>query len=378
MPALVPTPDQIIGGRDVTPAMRQWMDVQLTNAVEFDNDITTLETDVAAIEAEIANIATPLYTNALVNGAFDVWQRGTSFSSGAGVVTTVDRWQIIRGGGVANGEVTQGTPPTGFRYCARVGRTAGDASTQVIFFSQCLETADSIPMAGKTVALSFQARAGANYSGGDMVVGIATGTGTDQNVFSGYTGRADPLTGAATLTTSYQTFTYTATIPSTATELCVYFDYTPSGVAGAADYVEIAAVQLEIGSEATSFAYEPFQTTLDRCARYFQKSFPYATTPAQNAGTTGAHVFSGRVAGAVANIVDSVQLSPRMRTTPTVTFYNPSAANAFARNFTRTTNATATSTQALGDTGFGMSVTGIAGWAVNDLCGVNWTADAEL
>ena len=113
MPALVPTPDQIIGGRDVTPAMRQWMDVQLTNAVEFDNDITTLETDVAAIEAEIANIATPLYTNALVNGAFDVWQRGTSFSSGAGVVTTVDRWQIIRGGGVANGEVTQGPPGSG-------------------------------------------------------------------------------------------------------------------------------------------------------------------------------------------------------------------------------------------------------------------------
>lgn len=55
------------------------------------------------------------------------------------------------------------------------------------------------------------------------------------------------------LTTTWQRFSFTASIPASATEIAVGFEWTPSGTAGANDWLEVTGVQLELGSVATQF-----------------------------------------------------------------------------------------------------------------------------
>ena len=50
---------------------------------------------------------------------------------------------------------------------------------------------------------------------------------------------------------------------------------------------QITGVQLEVGTQATSYEYENFGVTLQKCQRYFCKTFNYATAPAQNIGAAG-------------------------------------------------------------------------------------------
>ena len=61
-----------------------------------------------------------------------------------------------------------------------------------------------------------------------------------------------------------------------------------NAVDNAANFFKIKQVKLEVGSSATAFTPLPFSEELALCKRYYQKTFPYNTTPAQNAGSEGA------------------------------------------------------------------------------------------
>jgi hypothetical protein len=214
--------------------------------------------------------------NAVINGAFDIAQRGTSISVGAAYPYTLDRWQAVRGGVVAGMTVSrQSSGLTGFQYCARIQRDSGNTSTATLQLFNAFESANSYQFAGQPVTFSFYARAGANYSGGALSGFIGTGTGTDQNpITSVYTGGASSITVSATLNGSTWTrYQGTATLPNGTTEMYVNFTYTPSGTAGANDYVEITGVQVEMGSIATTFkrAGGTIQGELAACQRYYQR-----------------------------------------------------------------------------------------------------------
>jgi hypothetical protein len=220
----------------------------------------------------------PFTRNGVLNSSYNVWQRGTSIASGAAAPYTTDRWQVGRAGTVAGTTVSrQVTGDTtnlpNIQYCARVQRDSGNTSTAAIFFMQSFETFNAIPYAGKSIVLSFYARSGANYSAASSILSarIDTGTGTDQNVFSGYTGAATPVNQAVTLTTTWQRFSVTGTIASTATELGLLFTNTPVGTAGANDYFEITGVMLEVGSQASPYApaTPTYATELSACQRYY-------------------------------------------------------------------------------------------------------------
>lgn len=78
--------------------------------------------------------------------------------------------------------------------------------------------------------------------------------GTDQNISSGgYTGGTNAIFASSTLTTTWQRFTYSVVMPSTATEIAPYFLFTPTGTAGANDWFEVTGVQLDVGSVALPF-----------------------------------------------------------------------------------------------------------------------------
>ena len=94
------------------------------------------------------------------------------------------------------------------------------------------------------------------------------------------------------------------------------------GTSGATFY--ITGVQLEAGTTASPFEYRQYGTELALCQRYFCSSFSIGTAPAQNLG--GGMIGKG-ANGATAEPILCWQFPVSMRAAPTVTTYNPSAAN---------------------------------------------------
>jgi hypothetical protein len=234
--------------------------------------------------------ATPVgsLANPIINGGMDVWQRNTSFSLSAAVGYGADRWYyyFTPAGTISRISTADTTNLPNIQYASRIQRNSGNTSTGLIQISQSLETVNSIPFAGKTVTLSFYARAGANYSStsNTFSVGLNTGTGTDQIVQNGYTGQSSPIGVLATLTTTWQRFAYSGTIPTTATELGIFFGYTPTGTAGANDYYDITGVQIDLGTytATTAPAFRrsggTLQGELAACQRYYFRNAANGTS----------------------------------------------------------------------------------------------------
>ena len=236
----------------------------------------------STVEQNSAGVAAPVVAgkNVVANSDFSIWQRGTSVSVAASTTSayTADRWTIQTNASQACTVQRMSTSDTtnlpNIQYCARIQRNAGQTGTAGITFLQPIETVSAIPFAGKTVVLSFYARCGANFSATNNYMNgiVYSGTGTDQNPFTGYTGVVQALGTTFALTTTWQRFTVTsATIPSNATELSVLLNYNPTGTAGANDYVEVTGVQLELGSVPTPFsrAGGTVQGELALCQRYY-------------------------------------------------------------------------------------------------------------
>ena len=221
--------------------------------------------------------------NPVINGGFDIWQRGISptwIANNAGNYTA-DRWMafsVDSGRTVTRQPVSDSTRLPNIQYCARYQRTAGNTATNNLQLIQNVETVNAIPFAGKTVTLSFYVRAGANFSGASnfLTAYLYSGTGTDENLtYPGYTGVSTVASGTATLTTNWQRQTITGTVSSVATELAIQFAYGPVGTAGASDYFEITGVQIDLGTytATTAPAFRrsggTLQGELAACQRYF-------------------------------------------------------------------------------------------------------------
>jgi hypothetical protein len=216
--------------------------------------------------------------NAVINGAMDFWQRGTSFAHTNTNIYGADRWGMFRSGfatGLSTSRQSPGSTLPQFQWAMRVQRDSGNTSTAALSMTNTFENRESLPFAGQRITLSFYARAGANFSSAsNFLTGyVISGTGTDQNMWNGFTGYAEAAAQSVNLTTSWQRFTITGTVASTATQLGVYFTYVPVGTAGANDWFEITGVELEQGSVATPFtrAGGTLQGELAACQRYYER-----------------------------------------------------------------------------------------------------------
>jgi hypothetical protein len=263
------------------------------------------------------------FANPVINSAFQVWQRGTSFTATS--VYTADRW--YKGGNTPHTFSRQLTNDTtnlpNIQYCLRAQRDSGSSATGIMQLANMFETVNSIPYAGKTIAFSFYARAGANYSPTSSLLSaqVRTGTGTDQNLFSGYTGSATPITVSATLTSTWQRFQGTATLSSSATEVCVYFESTPTGTAGANDYYEVTGVQIDIGSVALPFRTNgpTYEAELAGCQRYY-----YRLGAGGGGNTSGTQFgyYLDATASSSTNLYGILDYAVTMRKTPTSVDYS--------------------------------------------------------
>jgi hypothetical protein len=210
--------------------------------------------------------------------------------------------------------------------------------------------------ASTTYTFSFYARRGANYSptSNNLNVYLATGTGTDQNVITGFTGNSYIVNTTAALTTTWTRYSYTATVGVTATQLATYFTMSPTGTAGAADFFEVTGVQLEVGSVATPFhTYAAtIQGELSACQRYYE--------------TRNNSIWSGNVTSG-SNYYLDIPFAVVKRGTPTITLVT-TGINGFP-----SISAASINTSSYRITGTA-NTTGSGCFLAADL----WTASAEL
>jgi hypothetical protein len=238
--------------------------------------------------------------NFVINGGMDFWQRGTTFA-GSGNNYTADRWKFTQNGPTANAYTVtrQSSGLNGFQYCARFQRNVGDTNNGAMFIGYGMASEDLVPLQGKIVTMSFYARMGANFSGVSQNIGFSMpfGTGTGAHPFTGLTNEFGSVGATFTLTTSWQRFYFTATVPANATEMRFNIAHTPTGTAGAADYYEVTGFQLEAGSTPTSFSRygRTYQGELAACQRYYVRMLsgtgsytPFATGQVYN--STGAQI----------------------------------------------------------------------------------------
>jgi hypothetical protein len=235
--------------------------------------------------------------NPVLNSAAQIWQRGTSVT-GSTTAFCADRWQAYRNTtGSTFSRVTTGdtTNLPNIQYAIRAQRNSGDTATNDLNITQNIETANSIPFAGKTVTVSFYARKGANFSAASsqIYLQVFTGTGTDQNLYTGYTGQVTANNTTSTLTTTWQRFSTTFSIGATATEISIVFAYACVGTAGAADYFDLTGVQMDIGSVPLPFRTYAgtIQGELAACQRYFELCGfgSNVSVPAQAISTTASY-----------------------------------------------------------------------------------------
>ena len=252
--------------------------------------------------------------NLCINGGFDIWQRGTSFTITAGVPQyTADRWtNYFNGAGTVTQDTTLVNP--GNRYGLRVTATATSVGNTMY---QVVETMNVLPMAGKTVTFSVYV---AGTTGKAPTVGIDYSTTVDDAFLGTYTTLTATSYSYATTTGSFQRLTATFAIPSTAKtlRLALY----ANGMSNT-DYITWSDAQLEIGSVATPFsrAGGTLSGELTACQRYYYRwtSSVNSTTACMGYpySTSGASLFN--------NFPVAMRTAPSLATS-TVTLFNMAGA----------------------------------------------------
>lgn len=243
-----------------------------------DDAVTTAKLDSTGIAPTVTAInGGPLagFRNAIINGNFDVWQRGTSFSSPASGTYTADRWYMFFNGTGATRAITrelftlgQTDVPGEPTYFLKWNETnAGTGAT----FKDLRQKIEGVrTFAGQQVTVSFYAKASSATTTG--VVGLIQNFGTGGG---GSSMVVTILTSPVSLTTSWQKFSFTATLPSIAgktfgsdgNDNLEFYWRLP---AATTFNIDIAQVQVEAGPVATPFERRPIGTELLLCKRYYQ------------------------------------------------------------------------------------------------------------
>lgn len=196
---------------------------------------------------------------------------------------------------------------------------------------------------------------------------------------AGQTGDNCTLSGNAyscSATTAWQRFGGVFDCPSNFKNLlvCLWTDSQLTLTTGA---LSLSQLSLTDGYEIQDWHCSPYDDELDRCQRNFAKTFPVDTLPAQTGGVANTLRGMVAIAGAVATSSTMEWRFPiKMRAAPTLTFYNPSAANAFMRNVPAATDATATAAANITEDRADVNCTGAAGWTVGQELKVCAIADA--
>lgn len=252
--------------------------------------------------------------NILINGDFQVWQRGTS-----GTVNsyTCDRWF---GWGyqqaVTRQQAENATSNTG-RFALR--NAHNDAtSNQFSAIGQTLETKDTAKTRGKKLTFSIDVKKGSAFTG-TLFLQIVTRTDSEADINAGTRQVLVSEDISSSLTTSLQRFTVTTSSAVAQNALTVGVNVYHGGTSGtdANNFFQVERAQLEIGEEATDFESLSLGETLLLCQRYYVNYGLGSNAPSVVA--LGRDAQYGHIRGT------QVSFPVSMRATPTVVIQSSSA-----------------------------------------------------
>ena len=222
------------------------------------------------------------FRNRIINGGFDIAQRGTSFVSGANNDDTynLDRWYVLSDGNDVVDITQTATVPTGAKFS--IGLDV-ETTNKKFGIAQIIENANCFDAIGKTVTLSFDARVSSTTKLDNVKCAIVAWSGTADTVTSdiisawGAEGTNPTLIANATyenspanlnVTTSFARYTVSAAVDTSNTTNIIVFIWSDVTDTTAGDFLYITNVQLEVGSVATPFERRPYGTELILCQRY--------------------------------------------------------------------------------------------------------------
>jgi hypothetical protein len=327
---------------------------------------------VAMAESAASSAVKALRRNVLINSSFEVWNESTASTSSATQAWRAECWYITASGAaVTSARSTTVRTGNKARYSIEI---AGATSVTNVQLGQRIEAAD-VPKIAATV--TFQAwvynGSGASFQPSLLIYTPATADSWGSpTVRLTQTLQSCPDGAWTQVSHTVDISGYTNLANGVTVELRI-----PSGSMVSGDTVRIMEPMLCPADTLTDFDFEPIPETEARCERFFEKSFARDTAPAQNAGTPGAaYGVAGKATTGQQQI--AVQYRTRKRAQPTVTLYNPQAANAQIRDQGSGTDCTSTALLIQGDAGFIVQANGSASTAVGNTLIVHWTANARL
>lgn len=330
------------------------------------------------------------FRNKIINGNFDIWQRGTSQTTiGYG---SADRWVCGNVGTTKTASqqsfaLGQTDVPGNPKYYMRHEITSVAGANNECRVVQKIESV--LTLTGKQATLSFWAKANSNKN---IAIEFVQSFGTGGTPSTAITGIGSQLVA---LTTSWKQYTITVNIPSItgktigtngddSLSVHFWFDAGSSLASRTANLgqqsgtFDIAQVQLEEGSVATPFEERPIGVELALCQRYYEKSYLLDTYP----GTVGG---LGAMSSAILTTYllhsPTTRFITRKRGIPSVSIYSPNSGEV-SKVAEYTTASTLSGNKVVQATSisqcaFNVSFSSSSG-TVGNTCQWQWTADAEL
>jgi hypothetical protein len=245
--------------------------------------------------------------NRLINGAMQVWQRGTSVTTSGGY--TADRWAEVSGN--SNQHIQSTDAPTNFGYSMQIIGVGGN-------INQRIESLNCQDLSGQTITISFWVK---NTSGTDSLV-LQLYYANTADTFSSLTQVGSTVTISSNPSSSWTQYTTTFTsLPAGSKNgLSLYLARTGTGSVSTTWYM--TGIQLEIGTSATPFERRFYGQELANCQRYFEKSYAQGTV----LGTASAYPAYGTSFNGMSNtsgqkfIISPFKITKRA--SPTITYYD--------------------------------------------------------
>lgn len=223
-------------------------------ATEITNARGTYANLKARFDANDASLSERTNPNLLINGDFQIWQRGTSFNATSGNNTyTADRWLTATGGAYTVSNLSTG----GLRIANTTDFTSNSR------FQQHVEVPKSLQ--GKTVTLSFKVKSSVNKS-----IGVAICPYNEAVIAS----------KTIVATSASQVYSLTLTLPTGKEIITIVFALATNttsyfGLTAVTNFpvcnIDFEWVKLELGSIATPFVPRLYAEELASCQRYYEK-----------------------------------------------------------------------------------------------------------
>lgn len=298
--------------------------------------------------------------SAIINGDYEIWQRGATFAAISNSSYFADRWKYNKAGASVHTISRSSDVPTVgqagilFNYSALIDCTTIDASiaaNDYVFFEQPIEGYNFRAMAQKPLTASFWVKSTktgiysiALQNGGEDRSNIAeyVVNSADTWEFKTVNFIASPASGSWDYTngigvklifTLAAGSTFQASAGSWQNGNFIATANQVNACDNAANNYRICGVKLETGTIATPFEYKSIMDKMLDCERYYEKSYNIATPPSTPTSTDAivAAGYQALLGDGVKSSSLTASFKTRKRSIPTIYIYSPSGNLGVAR-----------------------------------------------